>query len=255
MTNIDKLEFKIDYGTFYPKSAIEKELGELLYKKTLERNAEKILELGTGVGVSTLYFARALKQLSFKKVLNNNYHFLAKYFNFVRKKLSNQNIKRKIYTYDKEKQFQNLAKLNLKNNENLDKFTEFYLRDLSKLSKIPESTDTKQKDKNLKNKKSMNNFLISNNHLSKNAPYDIIFLDTKKSLYRELFEYSLFLLNKNGIIIIDDMLIDKTKGVRSSVKIAIIEFREYLQNLETKEIIKTDKYEIGDGLYIVKNIF
>ena len=190
---MDKFNFKIEYGSFYPLSAIESEIGIFLYKLIVNNDLKKVLEFGTGIGKSALYIASALKD-----------------------------IQGKLYTYDKNQEFLELAEYNLEKN-NLKEFVEFNNLDLAGID--------------------WSKFYNNN--------YDLIFIDTKKSLYKIIFVNALQHLNDNGFIIIDDVFIDKTKQVRKSVVNEIVSFREYLLTVPN---IKIEEIRLGDGVFVVSKI-
>ena len=90
-----------------------------------------------------------------------------------------------------------------------------------------------------------------------NEKYDIIFIDASKSKYPKFLDYSLQLLNDNGIIIADNVLY---KGYvlsdynKHKQRTAVRNLREFIQKCRDDENLDIQLLEIGDGLAIIKKI-
>ena len=87
--------------------------------------------------------------------------------------------------------------------------------------------------------------------------FDLIFIDAAKAQYIKFFEKYKVNLNKNGVIISDNLLFHgfvenieqvRSKNLRQLVK-KIIKYRKFLE--ENTEF-KTTFYEIGDGIAVSK---
>lgn len=88
-----------------------------------------------------------------------------------------------------------------------------------------------------------------------NDKYDVIFIDASKSKYPRFLDYSLELLNKNGIIIADNVLY---KGYvlgdynKHKQRTAVRNLREFIKKCEDNEHLQTEILEVGDGLAVIK---
>lgn len=88
---------------------------------------------------------------------------------------------------------------------------------------------------------------------STNNKYDFIFIDASKGKYLDFFNYSIELLNDNGIIIADNvlykgMVLSGYNGHKHRTAVTKLRnFLEYIQNIDgfTSEIL-----DIGDGISI-----
>ena len=81
--------------------------------------------------------------------------------------------------------------------------------------------------------------------------YDFIFLDADKEDYKRLFDYSLVLLKKGGIIFIDNLLwhgYAASKRVPQNYKISTKHIRDFNIVFTTQENLKTSILPIGDGI-------
>lgn len=86
--------------------------------------------------------------------------------------------------------------------------------------------------------------------------YDFIYLDGPKGQYINYLPYLLKMLNKNGILVADNLFfhgmvtgeIPVTKGCRSMIK----GLKNYIQEINTNPNLKTEILNIGDGLGITK---
>lgn len=85
--------------------------------------------------------------------------------------------------------------------------------------------------------------------------YDMIFIDAAKGKYPIFLEYSLKLLNKNGVIFADNILY---KGYvmsdynKHKQRTAVRNLREYIQEVTQNPNLETEILEVGDGLAITK---
>lgn len=90
-----------------------------------------------------------------------------------------------------------------------------------------------------------------------NGPYDIVFIDAAKGKYPIFLSEALRMLEKNGIIIADNVLY---KGYvmsdynKHKQRTAVRGLREFLKNLDENENLETKILEVGDGLAISKKI-
>ena len=91
--------------------------------------------------------------------------------------------------------------------------------------------------------------------VEENKKYDFIFIDASKGKYLEFFEYSLELLNDNGIIIADNVLY---KGMVLSDynghkhRTAVNKLRQFLKYIQNLDGFKSDVIDIGDGISITR---
>jgi predicted O-methyltransferase YrrM len=83
--------------------------------------------------------------------------------------------------------------------------------------------------------------------------YDFIFLDADKEDYKRLFDYSLVLLKKGGIIFIDNLLwhgYAASKRVPPNYKTSTKYIRDFNTVFASQESLKTAILPIGDGIGI-----
>ncbi len=83
--------------------------------------------------------------------------------------------------------------------------------------------------------------------------YDFIFLDADKEDYKRLFDYSLVLLKKGGMIFIDNLLwhgYAASKRVPQNYKISTKHIRDFNLVFTSQENLQTTILPIGDGLGI-----
>ncbi len=83
--------------------------------------------------------------------------------------------------------------------------------------------------------------------------YDFIFLDADKEDYKRLFDYSLVLLKKGGIIFIDNLLwhgYAASKRVPQKYKTSTKHIRDFNTVFTLQENLKTTILPIGDGIGI-----
>ena len=97
--------------------------------------------------------------------------------------------------------------------------------------------------------------LDSLNDLKKNnKKFEMIFIDADKENYKNYYDQSLELLNKNGLIIIDNVLwhgevVDETKNDKFTTNIR--DFNKYVKNdSRTEQIIMP----LGDGLTVCRKL-
>ncbi|MEJ2617884.1 MAG: O-methyltransferase, partial [Ignavibacteriaceae bacterium] len=81
--------------------------------------------------------------------------------------------------------------------------------------------------------------------------YDFIFLDADKEDYKRLFDYSLVLLKKGGIVFIDNLLwhgYAASKRVPQNFKASTKHIRDFNLVFASQENLKTSILPIGDGI-------
>lgn len=86
---------------------------------------------------------------------------------------------------------------------------------------------------------------------SMNKKYDFIFLDADKEDYKKLFEYSMILLKKRGIIIVDNLLwhgYAGSKTVPSEYKKSTLLIREFNKLFFSQTNLKATILPVGDGI-------
>ena len=87
------------------------------------------------------------------------------------------------------------------------------------------------------------------------GPYDVAFIDAAKGKYPIFLEHTLRMLEKDGIIIADNVLY---KGYvmsnynKHKQRTAVRGLREFLKNLQENENLTTEIIDVGDGLAISK---
>ena len=87
--------------------------------------------------------------------------------------------------------------------------------------------------------------------------YDLIFIDAAKSQYIKFFEKFKKNLNKNGVIVSDNLnfhgLVHTTEHIESrNVRGIVRKLNNYIDFLKNNEEFDTTFYEIGDGVSISK---
>lgn len=87
--------------------------------------------------------------------------------------------------------------------------------------------------------------------------YDLIFIDAAKSQYIKFFEKFKINLNKNGVIVSDNLnfhgLVHTDKPIESrNVRGIVRKLNNYIDFLKNNEEFETTFYEIGDGVSITK---
>lgn len=84
-----------------------------------------------------------------------------------------------------------------------------------------------------------------------NEKYDMIFLDADKEDYEKLFYYSLILLNKRGVIFIDNLLwhgFTASRNVPPKYKSSTEHIRKFNKLFISQRALKTTILPIGDGV-------
>ena len=90
-----------------------------------------------------------------------------------------------------------------------------------------------------------------------NKTYDVIFIDAAKGKYPFFLEQALRLINKDGIIIADNVLY---KGYvlgdynKHKQRTAVRNLREYISKITNDPNIETQILEVGDGIAISRII-
>lgn len=88
-----------------------------------------------------------------------------------------------------------------------------------------------------------------------NKKYDMVFIDAAKGKYPFFLKEALRLLNKNGIILADNILY---KGYvmsdynKHKQRTAVRNLREYIKEVTENPNLETEILEIGDGLAVTK---
>ena len=83
------------------------------------------------------------------------------------------------------------------------------------------------------------------------AKYDFIFLDADKEDYKRLFDYSLMLLKKKGILFVDNLLwhgYTASSRVPKKYKISTKMIREFNKAFMTQQNLQSTILTIGDGI-------
>jgi predicted O-methyltransferase YrrM len=87
--------------------------------------------------------------------------------------------------------------------------------------------------------------------------YDLIFLDADKEDYKRLFDYSLVLLRRGGLLVVDNLLwhgYAASSRVPQNYKESTMHIREFNKLFMNQPNLKTSIIPLGDGLGIgVKN--
>jgi predicted O-methyltransferase YrrM len=81
--------------------------------------------------------------------------------------------------------------------------------------------------------------------------YDLIFLDADKEDYKRLFDYSLILLKKGGVIFIDNLLwhgYSASKKVPAEYKTSTKHIREFNHIFMSQPSLKSTILPVGDGI-------
>ena len=81
--------------------------------------------------------------------------------------------------------------------------------------------------------------------------YDIIFLDADKEDYKRLFDYSLVLLRKGGVLVVDNLLwhgYAASTRVPSNYKASTNHIREFNLLFMNQPNLKTSIIPVGDGI-------
>lgn len=86
-----------------------------------------------------------------------------------------------------------------------------------------------------------------------NENYDLIFIDSNKEDYIELFELSLELLNKNGVLFVDNLLWQgyaASKDVPNKYKTSTEQIRKFNKIFMSHPELKSAIFPVGDGVGI-----
>ena len=88
-----------------------------------------------------------------------------------------------------------------------------------------------------------------------NNKYDLIFIDAAKSQYIKFFEKFEKNLNKNGVIVSDNLSFhglveDESKTNNRNTKQLVRKIRKYIEYLKDNPNYKTTFYQLGDGVAI-----
>jgi len=81
--------------------------------------------------------------------------------------------------------------------------------------------------------------------------YDFIFIDADKEDYEKLFYYSLLLLNKRGVMFVDNLLwhgYAASKNVPVKYKTSADSIRKFNKLFVSQKVLKTTILPIGDGI-------
>jgi len=86
--------------------------------------------------------------------------------------------------------------------------------------------------------------------------YDFIFIDGPKSHYVEYLPICLKLLDKDGIIIADNVIykgmVTGPKEVKHKQRTAVTRLREFIDVVRNDESLEDELVEVGDGLMIIR---
>ena len=90
-----------------------------------------------------------------------------------------------------------------------------------------------------------------------NGMYDLIFIDAAKSQYIKFFEKYSKNLNKDGVIISDNLSFhglveDDSKTNNRNTKQLVKKIRKYIEFLKNNEEFETEFLEVGDGVSVSK---
>ena len=88
-----------------------------------------------------------------------------------------------------------------------------------------------------------------------NDKYDLIFIDAAKSQYIKFFNKYKENLNKNGVIVTDNLsfhgLVEQTERIESrNLRQLVGKIRKYIDFLKDNKEFKTKFYKVGDGIAI-----
>lgn len=81
--------------------------------------------------------------------------------------------------------------------------------------------------------------------------YDFIFIDADKEDYEKLFYYSLLLLNKRGVMFIDNLLwhgYTASKNIPAKYKTSTEYIRKFNKLFVSQKVLKTTILPVGDGI-------
>ena len=86
----------------------------------------------------------------------------------------------------------------------------------------------------------------------KNSKYDMVFLDADKMNYKEYYERSLGLLNKNGLIIIDNVLWHGEVADEANMDKYTVNIREFNVHVSQDKRVEQIILPLGDGMSVCK---
>jgi len=86
----------------------------------------------------------------------------------------------------------------------------------------------------------------------KNSKYDMVFLDADKMNYKEYYERSLGLLNKNGLIIIDNVLWHGEVADEANLDKYTVNIREFNAHVSQDKRVEQIILPLGDGMSVCK---
>lgn len=85
-----------------------------------------------------------------------------------------------------------------------------------------------------------------------NKKYDLIFLDGPKGQYLFYYPILLDMLEENGCLLVDNVLfrglVRSSEDVGHKKRAMVTKLRKFLNEIETREDLKTTIHEIGDGI-------
>lgn len=88
--------------------------------------------------------------------------------------------------------------------------------------------------------------------------YDMVILDGPKSHYLELFKTLLPMVNKNGIIFVDnihiDRFVDKDGETKRKHRTIVKGMKDFLDYLSSGIAVNITRYDIEDGVLIIKKL-
>jgi caffeoyl-CoA O-methyltransferase len=86
----------------------------------------------------------------------------------------------------------------------------------------------------------------------KNSKFDMVFIDADKMNYKEYYERSLKLLNKNGLIIIDNVLWRGEVADESNVDKFTLNIREFNIHVVNDQRVEQIIVPLGDGMTVCR---
>ena len=86
----------------------------------------------------------------------------------------------------------------------------------------------------------------------KNNKYDMIFIDADKMNYKEYYERSLNLMNKNGLIIIDNVLWHGEVADETNIDKFTLNIREFNTHILQDKRVEQTIVPLGDGMTVCR---
>tara|TARA_B100000963_G_C22582281_1_gene651427 strand:+ start:321 stop:971 length:651 start_codon:yes stop_codon:yes gene_type:complete len=86
----------------------------------------------------------------------------------------------------------------------------------------------------------------------KNQKFDMIFIDADKMNYKEYYERSIKLTNKNGLIIIDNVLWHGEVVDESNINKFTMKIREFNNHVSNDKRVEQIIFPIGDGMTVCR---